>query len=83
MSRKGLHRDNRMAHGNYYYVNLVYWGYMGIMEKEHEKYHIVYRGCIRIMEKKMESTFKYFGVIYSSVRDLTYCFHILKRGPRP
>ena len=33
VSRKGLHRDNRMPHGNYYYVDLVYWGYMGIMEK--------------------------------------------------
>ena len=37
---------------------IVYWGYMGIMEKKMET-TIVYWGYIGIMEKKMETTIVY------------------------
>ena len=36
-------------------TTIVYWGYIGIMEKKMET-TIVYWGYMRIMEKKMETT---------------------------
>ena len=43
-------------------TNIVYWGYIGIMEKNMET-NIVYWGYIGIMQKKMEATIVYWGDI--------------------
>ena len=40
-------------------TTIVYWGYIGIMEKKMET-TIVYWGYIGIMEKKMETTIVYY-----------------------
>ena len=40
----------------------LYWGYIGIMEKNMET-TIVYRGYIGIMDKKMETTIVYRGYV--------------------
>ena len=48
----GLCRDNGKENGNYY---IVYWGYIGIMEKKIET-TTVYWGYKGTMEKKMELT---------------------------
>ena len=39
-------------------ATIVYWGYIGIMEKKMET-TIVYWGYVGIMEKKMETTIVY------------------------
>ena len=41
-------------------TTIVYWGYIGIMEKK-MKTTIVYWGYIGIMEKKMETTMRQLG----------------------
>ena len=43
-------------------TTIVYWGYIGIMEKRMET-TIVYWGYIGIMEKRMETTIVYCGYI--------------------
>ena len=43
-------------------ATIVYWGYIGIMEKKMEA-TIVYWGYIGIMDKKMEATIAYWGYI--------------------
>ena len=40
--------DDGKEHGNYY---IVYWGYIGMMEKKNGNYCIVYCGYIGIMVK--------------------------------
>ena len=43
-------------------TTIIYWGYMGIMEKKMEP-TIVYWGFIGMVEKKMETTIVYWGYI--------------------
>ena len=57
-------------------TTIVYWGFIGIMEKTMET-TIVYWGSIGIMEKKMETTIVYWGYIGSGkpgkIAILGYC----------
>ena len=61
-----------MAH--LHVTHLVYWGYVGIVEKKMETL-IVHWGCIRIMEKKMETTIMVVTIIV--------ILHNLSRGRDP
>ena len=50
---QGIYWDNVQENGNYY---IVYWGYIGELR----------RGYIGIMDKKMETTTTYIGVVLVS-----------------
>ena len=50
-------------------TTIVYWGYIGIMEKKMET-TIVYWGYIGIMEKKMETTILGYISCFCTIKKL-------------
>ena len=58
----GLYWNNGKANGNYY----LYWGYMGIMEKQMET-TIVYWGCIGMLPQHYKAPiYPYAAAIHRS-----------------
>ena len=50
-------------------TTVVYWGSIGIMEKQKMETTVVYWGYIGIMEKKMETTIVYWGLYWDNGKE--------------